>query len=183
MATAAIKGYYKGVAIDKSPETFFTINPNSIDVTLGASVLRIDPTVEVIDVLDNNSLRWYEDIIRDEGMIMLPDEFMLATVNERFSCGNKIAQMYEGRSTIARIGLFTHICAGFGDIGFNGNFTLELKNVSNKPIKLYPDIRIGQIAFIETNSTLYNEELYLGAYRHQYNRPLPPVLGEDRMFQ
>ncbi|MDQ2798734.1 MAG: 2'-deoxycytidine 5'-triphosphate deaminase, partial [Armatimonadota bacterium] len=44
-------------------------------------------------------------------------------------------------------GLIVHATAGFIDPGFEGNVTLELSNVANLPIRLYPGMKVGQISF------------------------------------
>ena len=41
-----------------------------------------------------------------------------------------------------------HSTAGFVDAGWNGHLTLELSNVANLPITLYPGMKIGQISFL-----------------------------------
>ena len=51
--------------------------------------------------------------------------------------------MYEGRSSLGRLGVSSHITAGFGDIGFEGNWTLEISVV--QPVRIYPGMRIGQL--------------------------------------
>jgi deoxycytidine triphosphate deaminase len=52
-------------------------------------------------------------------------------------------------SSLGRLGLMTHSTAGFLDPGFAGHVTLELSNVANLPITLYPGMRIGQIAVFQ----------------------------------
>jgi hypothetical protein len=52
-------------------------------------------------------------------------------------------------SSLGRLGLMTHSTAGFLDPGFTGHVTLELSNVANLPITLYPGMRIGQIAVFQ----------------------------------
>ncbi len=52
-------------------------------------------------------------------------------------------------SSLGRLGLLTHSTAGFLDPGFTGHVTLELSNVANLPITLYPGMRIGQIAVFQ----------------------------------
>jgi dCTP deaminase len=53
--------------------------------------------------------------------------------------------MLEGRSSIGRLGVFIHVTAGFGDVGFSGYWTLEIFCV--QPIKIYPEIEICQIYY------------------------------------
>ena len=88
------------------------------------------------------------------------------------------APMYEGRSSCGRLGLASHITAGFGDYGFSGAFTLELYNHLQRPIKLYAGMRIGQVAFEE----VCGPKRYAGAYSGTNHNagPVPPKLGPDR---
>ena len=53
--------------------------------------------------------------------------------------------MLEGRSSVGRLGLFVHITAGFGDVGFRGYWTLEMFAV--QPIRVYPGVPIAQIFY------------------------------------
>jgi len=45
-------------------------------------------------------------------------------------------------------GVFVSNTAGFVDAGWDGHLTLELSNVANLPIALYPGMKIGQISFL-----------------------------------
>jgi dCTP deaminase len=54
----------------------------------------------------------------------------------------------EGKSSLGRLGLLIHSTAGFVDAGWDGHLTLELSNVANLPITLYPTMKIGQISFL-----------------------------------
>jgi deoxycytidine triphosphate deaminase len=51
-------------------------------------------------------------------------------------------------SSLGRLGLLIHSTAGFVDSGFTGHLTLELSNVANLPIAIYPGMKIGQISFL-----------------------------------
>lgn len=54
----------------------------------------------------------------------------------------------EGTSSLGRLGLLIHATAGFVDPGWpRGQITLELSNVATLPIKLWPEMRIGQLSF------------------------------------
>jgi deoxycytidine triphosphate deaminase len=52
-------------------------------------------------------------------------------------------------SSLGRLGLLIHSTAGFVDAGWDGHLTLELSNVANLPIAIYPGMKIGQISFLE----------------------------------
>lgn len=183
------------------------IGPNSIDVTLHEKLLVIDsvspqgerwlcPEDCVIDPHDPDSITWKEVIIPEEGYILGPNDFVLGAVNERFVCSDPVitrvsqevngivtyrshfAPMYEGRSTCARIGIESHLSAGFGDYFFEGCFTLEATNSSTYGIRLYKNMRIGQVAFEE----IFEPKIYKGAYSQEnhYDGPVAPKLGKDR---
>jgi dCTP deaminase len=68
----------------------------------------------------------------------------LARTNERTET-HRFVPMIEGRSSIGRLGLFVHVTAGFGDVGFCGYWTLEMFAV--QPIRIYPNVEICQIFY------------------------------------
>jgi dCTP deaminase len=83
-----------------------------------------------------------------EAFILHPGEFVLGSTFERVRLPDDIAARLEGKSSLGRLGLLTHSTAGFVDAGFEGHLTLELSNVANLPITIYPGMKIGQIAFL-----------------------------------
>jgi dCTP deaminase len=125
------------------------IQPASIDIRLGGQfrVFRnykyscIDPKAlqedltELVEVGDN------------EPFIVHPGEFILGNTVERVKLGNDLVGRVEGKSSLGRLGLIIHATAGYIDPGFDGNITLELSNVANLPIRLYPGMKVGQISF------------------------------------
>jgi len=73
-------------------------------------------------------------------------------------------------SSLGRLGLLTHSTAGFIDPGFSGHVTLELSNVANLPIKLYPGMKIGQICVLALTSPAehpYGSSIYGSRYQDQ----------------
>lgn len=191
---------YRGEALLRPAD--LKIGPNSVDVTLHPKILV--PAmwgIERVDLKQADSVRW-APVVFDEGrgFELATGQFILASVNERFVCEAPVlldmhgipnldgislttkrealfAPMYEGRSTMARLGITTHLSAGFGDYGFGGAFTLEIYNHFPRPIMLYPNMRIGQVAFEE----VYEPKTYSGAYSSHHNDgPVPPTLGPGR---
>lgn len=77
-----------------------------------------------------------------------PGEFILSSSKEYIELDDSIVCRVEGKSSLGRLGLIIHATAGFVDPGFAGTITLELSNVSNLPIALYPDMKIGQFSFM-----------------------------------
>lgn len=79
--------------------------------------------------------------------VIHPGEFVLGNTVERVALGNDLVGRLEGKSSLGRLGLIVHATAGYIDPGFDGNITLELSNVANLPILLYPGMKIGQVSF------------------------------------
>ena len=125
------------------------VQPASIDIRLDGRfrVFRnykyscIDPKA------DQDGLT--ELVTVDEGspFVIHPGEFVLGNTVERIKIGNDLVARLEGKSSLGRLGLIVHATAGYIDPGFVGNITLELSNVANLPILLYPGMKVGQISF------------------------------------
>jgi dCTP deaminase len=81
-----------------------------------------------------------------------PGEFVLGSTLERVGVPTDLVARVEGKSSLGRLGLVIHSTAGFIDAGFDGHVTLELANLANLPITLYPGMKIGQISFIKMTS-------------------------------
>lgn len=164
------------------------IGPNSIDVSLGGVFLSPRSHLEVVDPRNENALEWERiEVPEGESLVLNPGAFLLGSVRERFVCEEPVqlvdrhvlfAPMYEGRSSCGRLGLASHITAGFGDYGFGGAFTLELYNHFPYALILHPGMRIGQVAFEE----VYRPKRYQGAYsgENHHDGPVPPKLGPSR---
>jgi dCTP deaminase len=85
----------------------------------------------------------------DDPFILHPGEFVLGTTLETIHLGDDVVARLEGKSSLGRLGLLIHSTAGFIDPGFHGQVTLELSNVANLPIAIYPGMKIGQISFYQ----------------------------------
>jgi len=106
----------------------------------------------------------------NEGFILHPGEFVLGSTYEIVSLPDDIAGRLEGKSSLGRLGLLTHSTAGFIDPGFSGHVTLELSNVANLPIILYPGMKIGQLCLFRLSSPAehpYGSEKYGSRYQGQ----------------
>lgn len=186
---------YRGSELMSPEEISMAVGPNSVDVTLHHRLLipkgrKVAFSDVPVDPWDPTSIEWVMTEIGPDGFVLPANGFVLGAVRERIVCSSPVsavphsdegmcfAPMYEGRSTCGRLGIESHLAAGFGDYGFGGAFTLELKNNLNLPLILRAGMRIGQIAFDQVFEPL----VYKGAYsddRH-YDGPVPPKLGKDR---
>lgn len=149
------------------------VQPNSVDVTLGKGVatfreftyegwygphMRPDSSFERsqtlkasgqgrddlwLDPKEKNPVRAYE--MDESGWLVKPGILYLMHINEH-AFAPKLVMTIAGKSSLARLGLIVHFTAAHGETGFEGQFTLEVSAI-NHPIRLYPDMAIGQILF------------------------------------
>ena len=127
------------------------VQPSSIDIKVH-NLFRVfrNHTAGIIDVKkDMTDLTELVDIPLDGVFILHPGEFVLGSTLERVAVPNDLVARVEGKSSLGRLGLLIHSTAGFIDAGFDGHVTLELANVANLPITLYPGMKIGQISFMK----------------------------------
>jgi dCTP deaminase len=127
------------------------IQPSSVDVHVDRyfRVFR-NHTQRVIDVRETQEdLTELIDVGPESPMILHPGEFMLGSTTERIGLPDDLVGRLDGKSSLGRLGLVIHSTAGFIDAGWDGHITLELSNVANLPITLYPGMKIGQISFFE----------------------------------
>jgi len=91
-----------------------------------------------------------------EPFILHPGEFVLGATLETLGLADDVVARLEGKSSLGRLGLLIHSTAGFIDPGFKGQVTLELSNVANLPIAIYPGMKIGQVSFYELSTPAEN---------------------------
>ena len=87
--------------------------------------------------------------VDSEPFILHPGEFVLGSTLERIRLPDDLVARLEGKSSLGRLGLLIHSTAGFIDPGWDGHVTLELSNVANLPITIYPGMKIGQLSFVQ----------------------------------
>ena len=87
------------------------------------------------------------EVSGEDPFILHPGEFVLGSTLERVAIPDDLVARLEGKSSLGRLGLLIHSTAGYVDPGWDGYLTLELSNVANLPITIYPAMRIGQISF------------------------------------
>lgn len=133
--------------LDISPYDDARVQPASYDVTLGEHFLVFEDSHLPIDCAQPVAM--LEAPLSDDGSFwLLPGEFALAATVETITLGPRTAAMVAGKSSLARRGLGIET-AGFIDPGFAGEITLELANLTQRPLVLWPGMAIGQVAFFE----------------------------------
>ncbi len=134
------------------------IQASSIDLTLGEDVIFY--RVDFIDV-KAGELPVERRTIPEEGIVIEPKSFLLATTLEYIRLPEDITAFVEGRSSLGRLGLFIEN-AGWVDAGFEGQITLELYNANSVPIRLYKGMKICQIVLAKLDRPA--ERPYRGKY-------------------
>ena len=131
------------------------INPNSYNLSLAGELLVYDN--HVLDMKEPNPVS--RIIIPEDGLLLEPNRLYLGRTNE-YTSTSRYVPMLEGRSSTGRLGLFIHVTAGFGDIGFSGYWTLEIFCV--QPVRIYPNVEICQIYYhdIDGEYELYKSGKY-----------------------
>ena len=121
-------------SVDVRVDRFFRVFRNNLYPFIDVKVAQEDLT-ELVEVAD-------------EPFILHPGEFVLGSTLERVRLPDDLVARLEGKSSLGRLGLLIHSTAGFVDPGWDGHVTLELSNVANLPITIYPEMKIGQLSFM-----------------------------------
>jgi dCTP deaminase len=127
------------------------LQPSSLDVRVDRyfRVFR-NSRYPFIDVkAKQEELTELVEVVGDEAFILHPGEFVLGSTLERVTLPDDLVARLEGKSSLGRLGLLIHSTAGFIDPGWDGHVTLELSNVANLPITIYPEMKIGQLSFVQ----------------------------------
>jgi len=146
--------------------------PSSIDVRLdryfrvfnNSRYTHIDPAVQ------QDELTALVEPDGDDPFVLHPGEFVLGSTLEVVTLPDDLAGRLEGKSSLGRLGLLTHSTAGWIDPGFTGHITLELSNVANLPITLWPGMKIGQLCLFRLASPAehpYGSVVYGSRYQGQ----------------
>ena len=116
------------------------LNPNSYNLRLHNELLVYDS--HVLDMKVKNETKTIS--IPPEGLVLEPGIVYLGRTVEYTKTLNDVP-MLEGRSSIGRLGIYIHVTAGFGDVGFSGYWTLEISCI--QPVRICPNVEICQIFY------------------------------------
>ncbi len=130
------------------------VQPSSVDVRLDGLFRVFNNTryTHIDPAQRQDELTTLVEPEPSEPFVLHPGEFVLGSTLEVCTLPNDLAGRLEGKSSLGRLGLLTHSTAGFIDPGFSGHITLELSNVANLPITLWPGMKIGQLCLIRLSS-------------------------------
>ena len=141
------------------------LNPNSYNLRLSDELLVYD--TDVLDMKKDNPVRRLT--IPPEGLLLEPNRLYLGRTLE-YTRTDRFVPMLEGRSSVGRLGLFVHVTAGFGDVGFAGYWTLEMHCIH--PIVIYPGVEISQI----DEHTIQGEYQKYDSGKYQNNTGVQPSM-------
>ena len=140
-------------------------NPNSYNQRLHNEFLGY--TQDQLDMKQPNPTE--KIIAGEEGLLLEPGRLYLGRTLEYTETRN-LVPMLEGRSSIGRLGMFVHVTAGFGDVGFKGYWTLEISTIH--PIRIYPGVQICQIFY----HTINGDIIEYSSNKYQNNREIQPSM-------
>lgn len=151
-----------GKAFLVNPYNEEMLQPNSIDLTLGDELKKIDG--KSID-------------LRQSSYKLKPQEFLLGSTSEKIHMPHDLCGHIDGKSSIGRLGVFVHVSSGFIDSGFTGNITLEIYNASDREFGLYHGMDICQILFQTLTSPVMKP---YGTRGNHYNGSEGTVLSKHK---
>jgi len=116
------------------------LGSNSYDVHLGANLAVYEQPE--LDAKKHNTIRHFN--IPEEGFVLMPDTLYLGVTME-YTETHAHVPFLEGKSSTGRLGIDIHATAGKGDVGFCGNWTLEIS--VKMPVRVYAGMPIGQLIY------------------------------------
>lgn len=126
------------------------IGPASIDLTLSNEIRLFKRRILPFKIEEDSDFKKITSPRKIKSFVLYPNEFILAITREKIKLPPDVCGWLTGRSRFARLGLAIHITASFIQPGINNRQVLEIKNVSNSPLKLFPGARICQMILEKT---------------------------------
>ncbi|HEY0299516.1 MAG TPA: dCTP deaminase [Arachidicoccus sp.] len=150
------------------------LGSNSYDVHLGATLAVYED--EVLDAKKHNTIKYFD--IPEEGFVLQPNTFYLG-VTQEYTETHAHVPFLEGKSSTGRLGIDIHATAGKGDVGFCGNWTLEIS--CKQPVRVYPNMPIGQLIYFPVDGEIevkYNQKKN-AKYSEQPNKPVESMMWKN----
>ncbi|ANI88689.1 deoxycytidine triphosphate deaminase [Arachidicoccus ginsenosidimutans] len=151
------------------------LGSNSYDVHLGATLAMYED--EELDAKKHNAIRYFD--IPEEGFVLQPNKFYLG-VTQEYTETHAHVPFLEGKSSTGRLGIDIHATAGKGDVGFCGNWTLEIS--CKQPVRVYRLMPIGQLIYFPVEGEIeikYNQKQN-AKYSGQPNRPVESMMWKNK---
>ncbi|MBW7913746.1 MAG: dCTP deaminase [Taibaiella sp.] len=151
------------------------LGSNSYDVHLGPTLATYRN--HILDAKEHNLIDVFE--IPDEGFVLYPHIFYLGVTAE-YTETHAHVPFLEGKSSTGRLGIDIHATAGKGDVGFCGNWTLEIS--VKQPVKVYKGMPIGQLIYFPVDGEIevkYNQKKN-AKYSNQHNMPVESMMWKNK---
>jgi len=151
------------------------LGSNSYDVHLGKTLATYDQ--KELDAKKHNTISYFD--IPEEGFLLLPNVFYLG-VTEEYTETHAHVPFLEGKSSTGRLGIDIHATAGKGDVGFCGNWTLEIS--VKQPVRVYAGMPVGQLIYFPVEGEIavrYNQKSN-AKYSGQPNRPVESMMWKNQ---
>ncbi|MFY7963588.1 MAG: dCTP deaminase [Chitinophagaceae bacterium] len=151
------------------------LGSNSYDVHLGSTLAKYED--DVLDAKKHNKIITFE--IPDDGYILIPQVFYLGVTLE-YTETHAHVPFLEGKSSTGRLGIDIHATAGKGDVGFCGNWTLEIS--VKQPVRIYKGMPIGQLIYFPVDGEIevkYNQKQN-AKYSGQPNMPVESMMWKNK---
>src|SRR5215217_9287244 len=150
------------------------LGTNSYDVHLGKYLATYKD--DIIDARKHNEIVQFE--IPDSGFVLQPGTLYLGVTAE-YTESHAHVPFLEGKSSVGRLGIDIHATAGKGDVGFCGNWTLEIS--VKQPVKVYPGMPVGQLIYFPVDGEIevkYNQKAN-AKYSGQHNKPVESMMWKN----
>lgn len=150
------------------------LGSNSYDVHLGKTLAMYSS--DILDAKKHNAIECFE--IPSSGYILRPNNFYLG-VTEEYTETHAHVPFLEGKSSTGRLGIDIHATAGKGDVGFCGNWTLEIS--VKQPVRVYAGMPIGQIIYFPVMGAVMNsyDRKASAKYNNQGNKPVESMMWRN----
>jgi dCTP deaminase len=160
------------------------ISAGSVDVRLGTSIIVPKKTyVDSQDVTKKEKVRQIENRSYDKvrlrpgnKFVLHPHQLILGVTFEYISLPPDLFATIASRSSWGRLGLVV-ATASVIQPGFKGCITLELCNLGESPIALYPGLLVGQLVLYKVEGT-GGPDKYEGRYDCPTEAGLPSFLAK-----
>jgi dCTP deaminase len=170
---AILEEIQKGT-IKISPFNEAMLGSNSYDVHLGSALAVYE--ADELDAKKHNTIKHFE--IPEEGIVLHPNTFYLGVTME-YTETHAHVPFLEGKSSTGRLGIDIHATAGKGDVGFCGNWTLEIS--VKKPVRVYAGMPIGQLIYFPVLGDVKNayNKKQNAKYSGQPNKPVESMMWKN----
>ena len=162
------------------------IGPSQVDLRLG-NKFRVFKENALVDPQDAKSIERNTELVDMKGkpFILKPRQLVLGITRERIAVPNDLVASIEGRSSVARMGVFIHISSGHINPGSGARnpipVTLEILNMNPSPVKLYPGMRICQLLFYSMDRAVRRGYDDLGGKYAGKLEPSGSIVFKDNM--